>query len=102
MTTTDPDTTTNEATEAHALLPGEKSSSELVEDAEHWIRVYGEFIRFKRELLADIDNASSALAEDLRASAVTDISQLRTQYERLRQRLAFWQNRLEELRAAQA
>ena len=102
MTTTEPDVTTNKATDAHALLPGEKSTSDLVEDAEHWIRVYGEFIRFKRELLAEIDSASAVLAEDLRAAAITDVSQLRTQYDRLRDRLTFWQNRLAELRAAQA
>lgn len=102
MTTTEPEATTNEGTGHHALLPGEKSTSDLVEDAEHWIRVYGEFIRFKRELLAEIDNASSALAEDIRAAAATDVSQLRTQYDRLRERLTFWQNRLAELRASEA
>jgi ubiquinone biosynthesis protein UbiJ len=83
------------------LLPGETRTSQLVDDAEHWIRVYSEFIRFKSELLAEIDAASQKLAEDLRATAsITDVAQLRTQYERLLERLEFWKNRLVELKAA--
>lgn len=101
VTTTEPDVTAGDPTDPQQLLPGEKRTSELVEDAEHWIRVYSEFIRFKRELLAEIDNASGALADDIRAAAAaTDVAQLRTQYDRLRGRLTFWQNRLAELRAA--
>ena len=103
MTTTEPEVTAGDPTDPQHLLPGEKHTSLLVEDAEHWIRVYSEFIRFKRELLSEIDNASGALADDIRAAAsMNDIAQLRTQYDRLRGRLTFWQDRLAELKAAGA
>ena len=34
-----------------ALLEGEDPSSDLVEDAEHWIAVYRELVSYKRTLL---------------------------------------------------
>jgi hypothetical protein len=100
VTTTEPKMS-EDPTGPEPLLPGETRTSPLVDDAEHWIRVYSEFIRFKSELLSEVDAASQKLAEDLRTTAsVTDVAQLRTQYERLLERLEFWQSRLVELKAA--
>lgn len=100
MTTTEPDVKSGDP---HQLLPGENRATYLADDAEHWIRVYSEFIRFKRDLLAEFDKAGSKLTDDVRtAASVTDVAQLRAQYERLLERLTFWENRLVELRAAES
>jgi len=66
VTTTEPDLTAEGAADPQHLLPGEKRTSQLADDAEHWIRVYSEFIRFKHDLLVEVDNASGALADDAR------------------------------------
>ena len=86
--------------DAEALLEGEDPTSELVEDAEHWISVYQELVAYKQSLLgtsaeeiADFEHAE-ARGE---AQGVDNVI-LRTELDRFRGRLAFWRGRLEELR----
>lgn len=104
-------TTQNEARDAaarsvddDALLEGEDPTSDLVEDAEHWVEVYGELIGYKRTLLgtsaeeiADFEHHESR--GEVRE---VDVVILRTELDRFRRRLAFWLDRLEELRSSEA
>jgi len=87
-----------------ALLEGEDPSSDLVEDAEHWISVYRELTAYKRTLLG---TSAEEIAEfehhESRGEArEVDVVILRTELGRLERRLAFWLARLEELRSREA
>ncbi len=80
------------------LLPGENRGSRFIDDAEHWISVYTEFIRFKEGLLSTVEADRAELSEELSAAlSVSVVSQLTDQYASLQRRLSFWQNRLAEL-----
>ena len=84
--------------ESEPLLPGENRNSHLPDDAEHWIAVYSEFIRFKADLLSSAVEERTALSDEVSAAlSMTVLSQLNRQYERLQRRLDFWQTRLAEL-----
>jgi hypothetical protein len=85
--------------ELDSLLPGESRTSLLAEDAQHWIAVYGEFTRFKADLLKAIERERAELTDEVSSAlSVSVLAQLTTQYERLQRRLAFWQQRLAELK----
>ncbi len=80
------------------LLPGENRGSRFIDDAQHWISVYNEFIRFKEGLLSTVEADRAGLSEELSAAlSVSVVSQLTDQYASLQRRLSFWQNRLAEL-----
>jgi hypothetical protein len=90
---------TEQDAELDSLLPGESRTSLLPEDAQHWIAVYGEFTRFKADLLEAIERERAGLTDEV-SSALSHsvLAQLTAQYERLQRRLAFWQQRLAELK----
>jgi hypothetical protein len=84
--------------EGEPLLPGENRGSRFVDDAEHWISVYREFIRFKEGLLSTVETERAELSEELSAAlSVSVVSQLTDQYASLQRRLTFWRDRLAEL-----
>jgi hypothetical protein len=89
-----------EAADPDRLLPGEDPATPYADDAEKWIEVYDELLRFKNRLL---DVAQETL-EDLhdkparREVIETDRIVLRAEVDRFHRRLSFWQRRLAELR----
>ena len=87
--------------DTEGLLEGEAPSSELVEDAEHWISVYRELIAYKHSLLGtSADEIADFEHSEARGEAqAVDHVILRTELDRFRGRLAFWRERLEELRS---
>ncbi|HEX3630728.1 MAG TPA: hypothetical protein VHW91_09680 [Candidatus Dormibacteraeota bacterium] len=88
------------STDPDPLLPGENRSSRFADDAEHWIAVYSEFIRFKEDLLASVEAERVELSDELAAAlSVTVLSQLNTQYQGLQRRLDFWRSRLAEIKS---
>ena len=95
---TDVITTDERPGESERLLPGENRNSRLPDDAQHWIAVYSEFIRFKADLLSTVDAERAALPDEVSAAlSMTVLSQLNRQYAGLQRRLDFWQTRLAEL-----
>lgn len=87
-----------ESVDQDRLLDGEDPATVYADDAEHWRRVYGELVTFKRELveltlqrIADVE--PDAAAEIAR----TDLEVLRAEAERLGRRHAYWTRRCAEL-----
>jgi len=87
-----------------ALLEGEDPSSDLAEDAEHWISVYRELIAYKNTLLgASAEEIADFEHRESRGEArEVDVVILRTELGRHERRLAFWLARLDELRSREA
>jgi hypothetical protein len=86
--------------ESEQLLPGENRNSRFRDDAEHWIAVYSEFLRFKQDLLATVEAERAELSDEVAAAlSTTVLSQLTRQHDRLRRRLSFWQTRLAEIKS---
>lgn len=96
----DPTELVQELVDSDHRLPGEKEAegSELVEDAEHWWRVYLELLSFKRTLLSTAevhkDDASEAVVEEV----TRDERLLSAELDRLNRRFKFWEDRLRSLR----
>ena len=88
------------SSESDPLLPGENRNSRFADDAEHWIAVYSEFIRFKEDLLASVEAERVELSDEVAAAlSLTVVSQLTNQYQGLQRRLDFWRSRLAELKS---
>ena len=80
------------------LLPGENRKTPFADDAQHWISVYSEFVRFKSDLLSTVEAERAALSPAVaEALSATVVSQLVDQFGSLQRRLSFWQARLAEL-----
>lgn len=93
--------TTEPSIDEEPALPGENRRSFFVDDAEHWISVYSEFVRFKADLLSTVETERAQLpAEVSDALSFTVVSHLTDQYSSLRRRLAFWQGRLAQLKGS--
>ena len=85
------------AVDEHTLLAGEDPSSTYVDDAVHWIRVYGELVAVKTMLLQRAEYAMAELTDDAVSDLSIDQRLLRAQAERYRSRYAYWLARLSEL-----
>ena len=80
------------------LLPAEDPNTSLVEDAEHWMRVYEELVSGKQEILQVLaENATNASAEARTELEQTDSVTLHEELERFERRLSFWRGRHREL-----
>lgn len=76
------------------MQPGEDPESTLPEDATHWAEVYHELIRFKGELLAEVDGKIEADPEPaVRDELMHDRGILRSELERLVLHHTFWSQR---------
>jgi hypothetical protein len=85
------------------LMPGEDPSSPYLEDAEHWMAVYGELHKFVVEIVGQFDAAMRDLREPAREYLRShDMLVHEKQIQRFAERLAFWRQRTADLWAAQA
>src|SRR5919204_1324117 len=76
------------------LLPGERPQTAYSDDADHWVRVYTDLIRFNREIMRSIAQRYSPGPPLNAAKPAPDMVLLRAHVRRLRWRLRFWQERL--------
>jgi|SRR5437879_3114719 len=80
------------------LLPAEDPDTSLVEDAEHWMRVYEELVSGKQEILHVLaKSATNAGVEARTELEQTDSVTLNEELERFERRLSFWRGRYHEL-----
>ena len=86
------------AVDEDRLLEGENPDTTYLEDAVHWVTVYGELLRVKRELVGVTENRLPDLpAEARREVASTDLVVLDAEAKRFSERLTFWRQRCAEL-----
>jgi hypothetical protein len=99
MGVTDPLDVAGELTDPDHRLPGERDSesSPLLEDAEHWLRVYAELLAFKRTLLRTAEVHKERAPDEVAEEVGQDEVLLRSELERLERRHSFWQARALEL-----
>lgn len=80
------------------LMSGEDPNSPYLDDAVHWLGVYGELIDFKHELIGITRERVARLTTSAREELTgTDLVLLTAELERLEKRRDFWQGRTEEL-----
>lgn len=85
------------AVAAHPL-PGEDLASPYLEDAQMWLRVYGELLAFKETLIRDTNSALQTLSTPGREEvSQTDAVILAAEAERFRNRIDLWNRRCQEL-----
>ena len=84
------------------LLAGEDPYTPYLEDAEHWLDVYRQLIRFKEELLKRIEDRAEELA-DAAAQELRNIDMptLQAELERLRGHERYWERRRDKLSRTQ-
>jgi hypothetical protein len=89
-----------EAADPERLLPGEDPASPYADDAQKWVEVYDELLRFKRRLLSVAEETLEDLHDKPARREVieTDRIVLHAEVDRFQKRLSFWQGRLFELR----
>lgn len=78
------------------LLPGEDPQSPYREDAEHWVEVYRELVETKSAILAKLREERRGLGQESQAELSHDDRILQLELERLRVRLAAWEQRLRQ------
>ena len=81
------------------LIEGEDPRSTDPADAEHWVRVYGELLGFKDNLVGEAAATSAELTPSALPEAETDLTLLNAQRRRLEHRYRFWRRRLADLRS---
>jgi hypothetical protein len=87
------------AADPDRLLPGEDPSTRYPDDAQKWVEVYDELLRFKNRLLDVAEETLSDLQDKpaRREVVETDRIVLRAEVDRFHRRLSYWQQRLAEL-----
>ena len=86
------------ALEPNRLQVGEDPATDDPADVAHWIRVYGELLGYKAELLATARSALERLSEEVRPEARIDEVIMRRQAQRYQERMDFWQARAGQVR----
>ena len=81
------------------LLEGEDPGSTHVDDATHWVAVYGELLGFKETLVEAAASRATDLPEDAQPEAGADLTILEAERQRLERRYQFWHERLAQLRS---
>jgi hypothetical protein len=80
------------------LLHGEKPETRYVEDAQHWLAVYEELLRFKREIIGLTRRRAEELSDGAKEELMgTDVPLLEAEERRLHARAGFWRKRVAEL-----
>lgn len=79
--------------EYDVLLPGEAVAvaNPSKRDIEHWIGVYAELCQFKETILGALVEQRQKVGQHGRIEVDHDDLVLRSEYERLRRRLQYWQ-----------
>lgn len=87
------------AADPDRLLPGEDPASPYPDDAQKWVEVYEELLRFKKRLLGVAEETLSELHDKPARREVVDTDRivLQAEVDRFQRRLSFWQRRLAEL-----
>ena len=87
-----------DAVDEERLLDGEDPATTYLDDATHWMTVYGELLGVKRDLLRVIEERIGSLNEATRREvAKTDLVVLDAEMRRFAERHSFWTRRCEEL-----
>jgi hypothetical protein len=81
------------------LLEGEDPATTFLDDAKHWVHVYGELLEFKASVAGEAASSAVDLPEAAQPEADADLTILEAERQRLERRYAFWQTRLGQLRA---
>ncbi|MDQ6918388.1 MAG: hypothetical protein M3Z98_03405 [Candidatus Dormibacteraeota bacterium] len=90
----DSDDLRREAADPERLIEGEDPSATDMATADHWLLVYGQLLRTKSGLLADLREGMAAMDPDARDEmSKTDEALLQAQVERFGRRIAFWEAR---------
>jgi hypothetical protein len=90
--------TAKKALDEKRVLEGENLESTFVDDAIHWVRVYGELIAFKERLLGDMGKSLPGLpAEAASEVRKVDMEITARQMERYKHRKSYWETRVEDL-----
>jgi hypothetical protein len=79
------------------LLEGEDPDSTHLDDAKHWVAVYGELLGFKESVVEQAASSAEHLPEDAQPEAGADLTILEAERQRLERRYRFWQGRLAQL-----
>jgi hypothetical protein len=84
-----------DAVEPERLLEGEDEDTAYLDDAVHWVKVYGELLDFKRSLLAVAEQRMAVMHEDAGLEVEeTDLKVLKAEAARFERRLDFWNERV--------
>lgn len=79
------------------LLEGEDPHSTYLDDAMHWLYVYGELLGFKESVVDKAELSAVDLPDDAQPEADADLTILEAERHRLRRRYGFWQARVAQL-----
>jgi hypothetical protein len=86
------------AADPERLMSGEDPATPYLDDAVHWLGVYGELIDFKHELIGVTKERLAHLTVSAREELTgTDLVLLQAELERLQKRRDFWQKKTQEL-----
>ena len=86
------------AGDENRLMRGENPETTYLEDAEHWAGVYRELLAFKEDLLSFTkDRIARMKPPASNELAATDLVIMEAEYDRLRSRFDFWENRRRDL-----
>lgn len=88
------------AADPEALLPGEDPELTYLQDAVHWVRVYGELLELKLALLDRADQVLESVSDDAMREADIDDRLLRAEAARYTARQQYWKQRVTELAAS--
>ena len=87
-----------EQVEPDRLLDGEDESSQHLDDAEHWVKVYMELLEFKRSVLATTEEHVGTMDADASSEVQrTDLKALHAEALRFERRLVYWRGRISAL-----
>ena len=87
-----------EQVEPDRLLEGEDESTQHLDDAEHWIKVYSELLEFKRSVLATTEEHVGTMDVDASVEVQkTDLRALHAEALRFERRLVYWRGRVSAL-----
>jgi hypothetical protein len=87
-----------EQVEPDRLLDGEDESSQHLDDAEHWVKVYMELLEFKRSVLATTEEHIGTMDADASSEVQkTDLKALHAEELRFERRLVYWRGRISAL-----
>jgi hypothetical protein len=88
------------AVDERTLLHGEDPDTPYIDDAVHWIRVYGELIPVKLSLLERLEESRHGLTDDAVSDLDVDVRLLRAQADRYTARREYWLQRVKKLGSA--
>jgi hypothetical protein len=85
------------ASDPARLLRGERADSDRLEDANQWLRIYGELVEFNRQLIEGIQTQLATADSSQYGGPFDDLLLVEAHLQRLQRRYLFWQRRRLEL-----